>query len=64
MDNQFKVPKKQWASWSLLQRHVFNRTYGALYVCGACMYPQEIKTTKAQRKVIAWNAAWLAADAA
>lgn len=63
MENKYKVPAKQWKKWNHLQKHIFERTYEALSVCGSIIYPPGMKTTPKQIKVVAWNAAWLAADA-
>lgn len=63
--NTYKVPVKQWRKWSRIARTVFNRVYNfAINNPELILHPQAVKTTKpAHWKTIAWNAAWIAADA-
>lgn len=63
--NVNRVPKKAWARWSKMARAVFNETYHAVFRGWDHLAPESLQATKAQaRKVLAWNSAWMAADAA
>jgi hypothetical protein len=66
--NKFKVPLKQWGSWTLVARHTFNKLYESM-----TMNPDLFLSTKVREtgglpmdekdwKVTAWNAAWTAAS--
>jgi hypothetical protein len=61
--NRFKVSKKMWSRWTLVGRHVFNKTYETMRDNQDVM-----KSNKTQGildpewDVIAWNAAFTAAD--
>jgi len=64
--NLHKVPARRWARWSALARGVFNETYRAMTTGWDCLAPESLKelgTAKA-RRILAFNAAWLAADEA
>ena len=63
--NSFKVPKKQWAKWTIRGRETFNYLYDILINNFKIVCPPKFGELPAQsRKVVAWNTAWLAADAA
>lgn len=66
--NTHKVSAKQWRRWHDDARQVFNQVYPQLfdgYTTGTLLPPSlaVVIGPKAAR-VIAWNSAWLAADAA
>lgn len=62
--NENRVPKKQWNEWSEKGRGIFNKTYDFLYYNQALTtHPKTEKIPDSQWKTIAWNAAWIAADA-
>jgi DNA topoisomerase IB len=59
-----RVPKKQWSKWSDRARVIFNRCYG--FFMGnqdISNHPKAKKLPPAHWKTVAWNAAWIAADA-
>jgi len=63
-ENVFDVPKKQWDSWSSLQRTVFNDLYSAM-VWSPRFY-QHVDADEVPDdhwEITAWNAAWEAAVA-
>lgn len=65
MRNLHKVQLKQWRRWSNQARSVFNDTYA--YMAGnqnEFLHPKAKRNVKAHWKTTAWNAAWVAADAA
>lgn len=63
--NKHKVPVKQWRKWSQRARYVFNELYEAMYGSPWAFRSgkADVKLTAVQKKVPAWNAAWMAADA-
>ena len=65
MRNLNRVPTKQWLKWSIAARGVFNKTYVFLMRHPELItHPKQVKLPAVQWKTIAWNAAWIAADAA
>lgn len=65
MSNPFKVPKKQWEKWNALARKVFNEVYETVRENAAVLLPPGLNRLPAHLvQVIAWNTAWIAADAA
>lgn len=63
--NRYKVPQKQWRKWSDLQRHVFNETYGIMAKSpDLFLHRKQEPLSREHWRVTAWNAAWIAADAA
>lgn len=63
--NIFKVNKKQWRKWNKLARKVFNEVYDAIKSGHKVIYPDGVMhLDKKTIQVMAWNTAWLAADAA
>lgn len=63
--NLFKVPKKQWAKWTVRGRETFNYIYDILMHNFKVVCPPKFGELHGKtRKVVAWNTAWLAADAA
>ena len=62
--NTFRVPVKQWRRWSATARAVFNRTYDFVHDNqGLMTHPKMSAIKPAHWKTVAWNAAWIAADA-
>lgn len=62
--NEFKVPQRVWGSWTLVARHVFNKTYQSMTKNpefflhtdqGGTVNPVHFRVT-------AWNAAFTAAS--
>lgn len=60
--NRYKVPKKQWKKWCELSQRVFNRVYAQLKEQGEQLAPGLHLLSIRQIRVLAWNAAWLAAS--
>ena len=64
MSHRNRVPKKQWRTWSLQARRVFNDTYSFIHDNPDLMqHPAAPKPKPFHWKTVAWNAAWIAADA-
>lgn len=64
MRNSNRVPKKQWRKWSGVARRVFNATYSFIHDNPDLMqHPGAPKPKPFHWKTVAWNAAWIAADA-
>jgi hypothetical protein len=62
--NRYKVPSRQWSRWSQIARRVFNGTYKAMQgPSTAYMHPDAPPQRRVWWRTVAWNAAWLAADA-
>ena len=63
--NTYKVPKAQWKKWSEVARDVFNDLYYTLTRNKQSLFthPKQVRLPKNQWRTIAWNTAWLAADA-
>lgn len=62
--NNFKAPTKQWRKWSETARAVFNRVYDfAIENPTLMLHPRAEVPKPAHWKTVAWNAAWVAADA-
>lgn len=62
--NANRVPIKQWRKWSPDARAVFNRVYEFVHDNPRLMtHPKMEKVAPAHWKTIAWNSAWIAADA-
>ncbi len=65
MTNTFRVPKKQWGKWSALARKVFNEVFATVRDNAPVLFPPGLNRLPAHLvKIIAWNTAWVAADAA
>jgi hypothetical protein len=59
-----RVPKKSWMQWSELARKVFNRVYNFVMDNEDLMkHPKQPVMKPRHWKTIAWNSAWIAADA-
>ncbi|HEY6020280.1 MAG TPA: hypothetical protein VIY48_10360 [Candidatus Paceibacterota bacterium] len=64
MKNINRVPKKQWNRWNSQARFVFNETYKFMMKNPDVMnHPKEKQMTPFHWKTVAWNSAWIAADA-
>ena len=62
--NVNRVPKKQWMKWSTNARLAFNRSYEFIYNNqDLIIHPRAATASPFHWKTIAWNAAWIAADA-
>ena len=62
--NRYKVPQKQWRKWSDKAREVFNETYRTMVRNQwAFLHPKAEAAPRAHWRTVAWNAAWIAADA-
>lgn len=62
--NKFKVPMKKWKTWSPAARTIFNRVYDFMMDNQwAMLHPKQPTLKPDHYKTIAWNAAWIAADA-
>ena len=63
--NSHKVKLAQWKKWGELRRHVFNETYAALLDQSIINgNPKAKRMPDEHWNVVAWNAAWLAAEKA
>lgn len=63
--NSYTVPKKQWKKWSEQAQNVFNDVYGTIaYNPLLITHPEQPVIDLEHWQTIAWNSAWLAADAA
>lgn len=62
--NQYRVPQKQWRKWTVKARETFNWLYGLMMDDPNLFnHPKAIKMNPRHWKTVAWNSAWLAADA-
>lgn len=62
--NTHRVQKKQWTKWSKMARVVFNRCYEFFINNQRTVnHPKAKKLPLVQWTTVAWNAAWIAADA-
>lgn len=63
--NQFKVQHRVWTRWGNPAKMVFNNLYENIMQNPEFVFPPKMSVEISQKdlKVIAWNAAWLAADA-
>jgi hypothetical protein len=62
--NTYKVPVKQWKKWNDIAKKTFNITYFNIKACyNTFLHPKTGKITKEEHITIAWNSAWIAADA-
>jgi hypothetical protein len=63
--NLYHVPVRQWRKWPAKCRQVFNEVYSTMSRNqDTFLHPQQDKISKRMWKTTAWNAAWIAADAA
>jgi hypothetical protein len=62
--NKHKVQKEQWERWSPRGHYVFNSVYEQVLDQTVFSHPKTRPVTAKQWKTTAWNAAWVAADAA
>lgn len=62
--NKNRVPRSQWRKWPAKARETFNWLYGLMMDSPDLFnHPKAIKMNPAHWKTVAWNTAWLAADA-
>jgi|GEM_PF-6470441 len=62
--NLHRVPGKQWRKWSEKARVAFNWLYSLMMNNPDLFnHPDSIKQKPAHWKTVAWNSAWLCADA-
>lgn len=62
--NTYKVPIKQWRKWDDQARFTFNRVYSSIIDNWHILAPDSMQPIKpAARKVLAWNIAWVNAEA-
>lgn len=62
--NKNRVPKKQWSKWSKEAKAIFNDCYDFFFNNqGLVMHPKAHELKPDHWKTVAWNAAWIAADA-
>lgn len=60
--NKFKVPQKTWGSWTLVARHVFNKTFESMQQDQENFrHPNSLPVDDKHWKTTAWNAAFIAA---
>lgn len=61
VQNIYKVPVKAWRKWCVTARATFNSTYD--YMREGVLFPELFnQLSNNTKRVVAWNAAWLAAD--
>lgn len=63
--NEFKVPQKSWGSWTIVAKHVFNKTMHSMMRDPQFYIHTELKDREVDLKhfrVTAWNAAYTAAS--
>lgn len=64
LSNHYRVPVKQWRKWGNKAKDVFNTVYATLKGEQAIVsHPKMPSVKEAHWNTIAWNAAWIAADA-
>lgn len=62
--NPYKVPLKQWRRWNVEARMIFNYTHALMMGAQEMfVHPKAPMIKKDHWQTIAWNAAWIAADA-
>lgn len=61
--NKYRVPKKQWAKWSVAAKRVYNEVYECLRDQRVIAHPATPHIKRQEWRTIQFNAAWLAADA-
>lgn len=65
--NTHKVPRRQWKKWTVVGKHVFNKTFKFMIDNPDLFYhPETIRRARQlpdkEFRTTAWNAAWMAAD--
>lgn len=64
MKNKYKVPTRPWRTWSASAQRVFNAVYSQIKNNSNVLFPASAsKLSRPAIRVIAWNSAWVAADA-
>lgn len=62
--NKNRVPKESWAKWDESAQAIFNEVFRVTQMYyDVFLHPKTGKISKEEHKTIAWNAAWIAADA-
>ncbi len=63
-ENKFKVPQKAWGSWTLVGRHVFNKTFESMLIDqGMYRHSRTVEMLPPNEwRVVCWNAAFIAAS--
>lgn len=62
--NAHRVPQRQWRKWGDKAREVFNSLYYTLlHNQSVVTHPNQDPLPKSHWNTVAWNSAWLAADA-
>lgn len=69
VNNEFKVPKKSWGSWTFVAKHLFNKLYAAMIMNPEFYVHTDVTArggflSEKEWKVTAWNAAFMAASIA
>ena len=66
MKNKYKVQKRQWGKWTVRGKATFNYIHDMLMNHYELICPPKFgqRPPTKIRKLLAWNTAWLAADAA
>ena len=63
--NKHRVPGKQWRRWTASAQRVFNEVYCRMRDSQSMfLHPKASPQTPDHWNTTAWNAAWIAADAA
>ena len=63
--NLYHVPARKWTKWGPVSRQVFNEVFSTMAQNQwTFLHPHQEKVSKRMWKTTAWNAAWIAADAA
>lgn len=63
--NKFKVRKNVWSGWTLVAKHVFNKTYESMTKDPELfLHPNLVSQPRTPKEweTTAWNAAWIAAS--
>lgn len=64
MRNRYRVPATQWVKWSAAARRMFTELFGCMHRNQwVFLHPHQAALSSAMWRTVAWNAAWLAADA-
>ena len=62
--NVYLVPERKWRRWGAVARTVFNQVFHDLTGAWELLAPESLQgAPKRGRRMLAWNAAWIAADA-
>jgi len=62
--NLHNVQQRTWRKWSAVARHTFNELYSSMKKNQILfLHPKQGALTRQKWQTVAWNAAWVAADA-